>query len=222
MTTSLFLDALASHRAIAILRSQPLARAVSAMEAAVGEGFRLLQFSWGAASTGELIGEFSRRQGLVVGAGEVMDLAALEEAVAAGAKFVTSPVNDGKLAARARDLGVALLLGGYSPTEMVQAHRAGAACQTLNPAVADIPEYLRALLGPLPFLRIVPTDGVHTGNAAAILAAGATGVGFTTSLFDPSALESRKFDVIRDNARALLGSIKHFAYAGRRRPSRGL
>jgi 2-dehydro-3-deoxyphosphogluconate aldolase/(4S)-4-hydroxy-2-oxoglutarate aldolase len=222
MTTAMFLDTLASHRAIAILRSQHMGRAVSAMEAAVSEGFRVLQFSSDAAAATELISEFSRRPGLVIGVGDVLDVAAIKAAAAAGARFVASPVNDSKLAAGARDHGVALLLGGYSPTEMVQAHHAGAACQTLHPAVADIPEYLRAVLGPLPFLRIVPTDGVHGGNAAAILAAGATGIGFTTSLFNPLAIEARQFGTIRENARALLASIKHFAYAGRRRPSTGL
>ena len=41
------------------------------------------------------------------------------------------------------------------------------------------------VLAPLPELRIFPTNGVTLANVADILGAGAAGVGFTTSLFEP-------------------------------------
>ncbi len=68
----------------------------------------------------------------------------------------------------------------------------------------------------MPFLRIIPTNGVNHENAADVLAAGATGVGFTTSLFDLHEVEHRQVDKISERARLLLAGVKHFTTSGRR------
>ena len=153
---------------------------------------------------------------MVVGAGTVLDLAAVEAAVGAGAKFLVSPVLDPQIMAAARDLDVAILPGCFTPTELLQAHRGGAACQKLFPGPDDIASYVRAVLGPMPFLRIIPTNGVHHENAADVLAAGAVGVGFTTSLFDLAEVEHRHLDKVSERARLLLAAVRHFTMAGRR------
>ena len=211
MSPDQFLDAVTRHRAIAILRGQHQARAAAAMEAAVGAGFRMLEFTVTTPGVLELIAEFARRPGLVVGAGTVLAIEALEAVVGAGAKFLVSPVLDPVIVAAARDLDVAILPGCFTPTEMLQAHRSGAAAQKLFPAPGDIPGYVRAVLGPMPFLKIIPTNGVNAENAAAVLAAGAVGVGFTTSLFDLAEVEHRQIDKIVERAQSLLDSVKLFA-----------
>jgi 2-dehydro-3-deoxyphosphogluconate aldolase / (4S)-4-hydroxy-2-oxoglutarate aldolase len=216
MSPEQLLDSVQRHRAIAILRGQHQGRAAQAMDAAVAAGFRLVEFTVGTPGAYELIAEFARRPGVIVGAGTVLDLAAVEKAVGAGAKFLVSPVLDPHIMAAARDLDVAILPGCYTPTELLQGHRAGAACLKLFPGPADIASYVRAVLGPMPFLRIVPTNGVDQSNAADVLAAGAVGVGFTTALFDIAEVEHRKLDLITQRARALLAAVKHFTIAGRR------
>jgi 2-dehydro-3-deoxyphosphogluconate aldolase / (4S)-4-hydroxy-2-oxoglutarate aldolase len=210
MTPASFLDALSRHRAVAILRGQHASRAAAAMDAAVGAGFRILEFTLSTPGAYDLIAEFSRRTGLIVGAGTVLDLAAVEAAVGAGAKFLVSPVFDRAIVSAARELDVAVMPGCFTPTELLQAYRAGATCQKLFPAPGDIAGYVRSVLGPLPFLKIVPTNGVTAQNAAEVLAAGATGVGFTTSLFDPSEVEARRFDRVSERAYEMLTAIKHF------------
>ncbi len=215
MSPDQFLDAMLRHRAVAIFRGTHQGRAAAAMEAAVGAGFRLLEFTVNTPGAFELISEFSRRPGLVVGAGTVLDLESLEAAVGAGAKFLVSPVLDPHIIAAARELDVAILPGCHTPTELLQAHRAGAACQKLFPAPADIAGFVRAVLGPMPFLRIVPTNGVHGGNASDVLAAGAVGVGFTTALFDLTEVEHRQTEKIFERARVLLAGVKHFTNAVR-------
>lgn len=215
MSPESFLDALYKHRAVAILRAQHSGRAAMAMEAAIGAGFRLLEFTLSTPGAHDLIAEFSRRPGLVVGAGTVLDLEAVEAAVGAGAKFLVSPVYDRAIVSAARELDVAVLPGCFTPTELLQAHRAGAAAEKLFPAPGDLATYVRSVLAPLPFLRIVPTNGVNEANAAEILAAGAVGVGFTTALFDPAEVEARQVDRISERARVLLASVKHFRDAVR-------
>jgi 2-dehydro-3-deoxyphosphogluconate aldolase/(4S)-4-hydroxy-2-oxoglutarate aldolase len=219
MTPDSFLDALYRHRAVAILRGQHTGRAAAAMEAAVGAGFRVLEFTLSTPGAYDLIAEFSRRADLIVGAGTVLDLAGLEAAVGAGAQFVVSPVFDRQIVSAARELDVAVLPGCFTPTELLQAHKAGATCEKLFPAPGDIAGFVRSVLGPLPFLRIIPTNGVHLDNAAEVLASGAVGVGFTTSLFDPSEVEARRFDSINERAHALIAAIQQFTNTTRVRGS---
>jgi 2-dehydro-3-deoxyphosphogluconate aldolase/(4S)-4-hydroxy-2-oxoglutarate aldolase len=192
MSPEQFLDAVFRHRAIAILRGQHQGRAAAAMEAAVGAGFRLLEFTVSTPGAYDLIAEFARRPGLIVGAGTVLDLPSLEAAVGAGAKFLVSPVLDPQIIAAARELDVAMLPGCFTPTELLQAHRAGAPVRSCSRRRPTSRAYVRAVLGPMPFLRMIPTNGVHGGNASEVLAAGAVGIGFTTSLFDLSEVEHRE------------------------------
>ncbi len=118
-----------------------------------------------------------------------------------------SPVIDAEVVAEAARLGVAAIPGTLTPTEMLAAHRAGAPLQKLFPAPGSGPAYVRACLGPMPFLRIVPTSGVDVSNAADYLAAGAWAVGFVNPLFDPGDVRSGRFDAIERRARDLLQAV---------------
>jgi 2-dehydro-3-deoxyphosphogluconate aldolase/(4S)-4-hydroxy-2-oxoglutarate aldolase len=199
-----FVEELGRERAAAIIRSGDAEVARRAMRAAVRGGFRIVEFTLTTPGALELVTELAAEPDLIVGAGTVMDRAAAAAAVAAGARFLVSPVVDEAVIAAARDLGVAVLPGAHTPTEMWRAHRAGARLVKLFPAPAGGPAFVSSVLGPMPFLRIVPTSGVDASNAAAYLAAGAHAVGFVRSLFDPDLLASGSFDEIEARARELI------------------
>ncbi|NIN30714.1 MAG: hypothetical protein GTN84_05390 [Hydrogenophaga sp.] len=131
-----FATLLGRERASAILRTDDTERAARAMEAAVRGGFRVLEFTLTVPGVFELIADFARREGVVVGAGTVLDPTEAERAVAAGARFLVSPVVDPEVIAAARGLGVASMPGTHTPTEMLHAHRAGPArrCASCFPA----------------------------------------------------------------------------------------
>ncbi len=202
-----FVSFLHTHKASAILRTSIGQAATPAMDAALRGGFKVIEFTLTTPGALELIGEFSKRQGIVVGAGTVLTADDAKAAVDAGAAFLVSPVVDEALIEAARSLGVAMMPGTHTPTEMLRAHRAGASLQKLFPAPGIGPAYVKACLGPMPFLRIVPTSGVDESNAAAYLQAGAFAVGFVTSLFDPDDLAAGRFDTIEQRARSLLAAL---------------
>ncbi|HLU66291.1 MAG TPA: bifunctional 4-hydroxy-2-oxoglutarate aldolase/2-dehydro-3-deoxy-phosphogluconate aldolase [Kofleriaceae bacterium] len=202
--------ALWRERATAILRTDDQARAAAAMEAAVRGGFRALEFTLTTPGALELIADFARRPDLLVGAGTVMTAALARDAVRAGARFLVSPVVDEEVIGAARDLGVAAMPGAHTPTEMWRAHRAGAPLVKLFPAPAGGPAALRAILGPMPFLRVVPTNGVDADNAGAWLAAGAHSLGFVRSLFEPDALAAGDLVRIEERARRILRQVAGF------------
>jgi len=170
------------------------------MRAAVAGGVRHVEFTLNTEGAFDLIREFSAEEGLAVGAGTVLTP---EEAVRAcdqGAEFLVSPVVDEAVIREATRLGVPIIPGTQTPTEMLTAHQHGAPLQKLFPAPGTGPEFVRACLGPLPFLRIVPTHGVTIENAESWLDAGAYAVGFVASLFHPTDMASENYSAIESRA----------------------
>jgi len=202
------IDLLAAERALAIIRARDTRTAAEGMDAAVRGGYRILEFTMDTPGALELIETFARRDGLTVGAGTVLDADQAEAAVARGARFLVSPVVDATVIAAASRLGVPMLPGAATPTEMWRAHRAGAGAVKLYPAPAAGPAWVRVVLGPMPFLRIVPTQGVDAGNAAAWLDAGCLAVGSGAYLFPPEALVARAWDEVESRARSLLAAVR--------------
>ncbi len=177
------------------------------MAAAIAGGFHIVEFTLTTPGAYELIRDFSRRDGITVGAGTVMSAEQAARAVEAGARYIVSPIVDEAVIRAAGELGVAAMPGAHTPTEMMAAHRAGAQVIKLFPAPAGGPTYLKSVLGPLPFLHIVPTNGVDETNAAAYLAAGAAGVAFVNSLFFADAIARSDWGWIEDRARLLLATV---------------
>lgn len=204
-----FVKFLGTQKASAILRTAHEDAAAPAMAAALRAGFRVVEFTLTTPGAIDRIGEFSRRPGIVVGAGTVLTPDEARAAVQAGARFLVSPVVDEAVIETAATLGVAVMPGTHTPTEMLRAHRAGAQLQKLFPAPGIGPAYVHACLGPMPFLRIVPTSGVDEGNAAAYLAAGSFAVGFVAPLFDPDDMAAGRFDRIEQRGRTLLAAISY-------------
>ena len=145
---------------------------------------------------------------VIVGAGTVLSAAEAHAAVAAGARYLVSPVVEESVIAAALELKVAVMPGCATPTEMLRAHRLGAPLQKLFPQCETGPAWVRQTLGPLPFLRIVPTSGVHLNNCAAYLKAGAFAVGFVASLFDGNDLMNGAFDRVEERASRMLEEVR--------------
>jgi 2-dehydro-3-deoxyphosphogluconate aldolase / (4S)-4-hydroxy-2-oxoglutarate aldolase len=193
-----------SRRLSAIIRTEDQSLARDAMGAAVEGGFRLVEFTLTTPGALELVAEFAARPGLLVGAGTVLTPEQAGAAVDAGARFLVSPVTDRGVIAAAHALGVPMIPGAFTPTEMYRAHLAGADLIKLFPAPADVPSYIASVKGPLPELRIWPTNGVTAENVASVLGAGAAGAGFVQPLFEPAALAARDFNAIRRRAETII------------------
>lgn len=206
-TRSAVLAAFAQHRCSAILRTDDRDVVRPALEAAIAGGFRIVEVTMTTPDCLEHIQALSERHGLVVGAGTVLTVEMAKEAMAAGAKFLVSPVTDPQVITFCRQHDLVSVPGTLTPTEMMQAHRAGADLVKLFPGPANGPEFVKAVRGPLPFLRIFPTSGVTEDNVDKWLAAGAFGVGFVASLFDADDLRLRRFDAIAARAARMVAKV---------------
>jgi 2-dehydro-3-deoxyphosphogluconate aldolase/(4S)-4-hydroxy-2-oxoglutarate aldolase len=208
VTPHAFVERFGREKASAILRTNQQDKAALAMEAAIRGGFTVVEFTLSIPGAYDLVREFSQREGLVVGTGTVMDEVEARHSVAAGARFLVSPVVDEAVIAVAAELGVACMPGTHTPTEMLRAHRAGAPLCKLFPAPGSGPAWVRSVLGPMPYLRIVPTNGVDEHNAGEWIGAGAFAVGFTAPLFKPADLAAGDWDAIEARARRCLAAAR--------------
>lgn len=126
------------------------------------------------------------RNGLLVGAGTVLDLETARRCIEAGAKFLVSPALDLKTVALAARQGVVMIAGALTPTEILTAWDAGSDFVKVFPCgLLGGPAYLRALRGPLPQVPLVPTGGVSLETAGDLIRAGAAALGVGNDLLQP-------------------------------------
>lgn len=203
-----FVEQFRKIKASAILRTDSQEKAALAMEAAIRGGFTVVEFTLTIPGAYELVEEFSKREGLIVGTGTVMDAKQAQLSVEAGARFLVSPVVDENVIFAANELGVASMPGTHTPTEMLRAHRAGAQMCKLFPSPSGGPDWVRSVLGPMPYLNIVPTNGVDEHNAADWIKAGSFAVGFVAPLFVASDIAEQRWDAIEQRARRCIAAVQ--------------
>ncbi len=193
-----------TERVSAIIRTEDKSLASDAMQAAVDGGFRMVEFTLTTPGALELVAEYARKPGLLVGAGTVMSPALAREAVSAGASFLVSPICDPAVLAAAVALDVACIPGACTPTEMETAHRCGADFVKVFPEPAGGLDFIKAVRGPLPHLKLFPTAGPAPDNFIDFLEAGCAGVGFVRTLFDPDDLATGALSAIRERAAGIM------------------
>ena len=113
----------------------------------------------------------SEVDGVVVGAGTVLNAGDLERSVAAGAEFIVSPGTTATLLAEVSACGLPFLPGVANASNVMSALDAGFDRMKLFPAEqAGGIGMLRALAGPFPTVRFCPTGGIGAANAREFLA----------------------------------------------------
>jgi 2-dehydro-3-deoxyphosphogluconate aldolase / (4S)-4-hydroxy-2-oxoglutarate aldolase len=164
----------------------------------------------------QVVGRFGDRA--LIGAGTVLSADDALACIDAGAQFIVSPGTDLLTIAAAHDRDVAVLPGALTPTEVITAWKAGADMVKIFPCSAvGGAKYLRALRGPLPQVKMVPTGGVGPSTAHEYIAAGAAALGIGSELVDAASLEAGRDGEVTQRARDLMATI-HGARASLRSP----
>ena len=144
----------------------------------------------------------------VIGAGTVLSADDAVACIDAGARFVVSPGLDLPTVDAAHGRDIAVLPGALTPTEVITAWKAGADMVKIFPCSAvGGAQYLRALKGPLPHVKMLPTGGVGPSTANEYIAAGAAALGVGSELVDRAALEAGRDAELVGRARHLLAAI---------------
>ncbi|WP_455361839.1 bifunctional 4-hydroxy-2-oxoglutarate aldolase/2-dehydro-3-deoxy-phosphogluconate aldolase [Streptomyces sp. SYSU K21746] len=177
-------SALAAVPIVAILRSCSADRFPEVADTLRQAGVRAVEFTLTTPGVLDALREYAQSlpEGLALGAGTVTTPGEAEAAVAAGAQYLITPATSPEVIAEARRLGVPVLPGALTPTEVLTAWQAGATMVKLFPACVGGPEYVRAVRAPLPDVPLVPTGGIRLEDAADYLRAGAVALGMGSPL----------------------------------------
>lgn len=145
---------------------------------------------------------------MAVGAGTVTSVELAELAWEAGAQFIVSPDMDPDVIRRTRELGMVSMPGALTPTEIKQAHKAGADFVKVFPAGNLGSGYIKAIRGPLNHIRLLAVGGVSEKNAADFIAAGCVGIGVGGNLVNKEWIAKGEFSRITAVARQLCEAVR--------------
>ena len=192
-----FDQAVRAHRLIAILRAPRPTHVAAAAEVLVAHGVRLLEVTLtgedplrGLRACGHL-----QSDDVIIGAGTVVTAEQAQAAADAGARYLVTPACIPEVIEEAQRLGLPVLPGALTPSEILSCVRLGASIVKLFPASLGGPRYLKDVRAPLPDIPLVPTGGIGVEDISAYLAAGAVAVGMGSPLTG-DALETGVFDEV--------------------------
>ncbi|HEX6331441.1 MAG TPA: bifunctional 4-hydroxy-2-oxoglutarate aldolase/2-dehydro-3-deoxy-phosphogluconate aldolase [Actinomycetota bacterium] len=139
--------------------------------------------------------------GVPLGAGTIRTVEQADAFAQAGASFLVGPGFHPEVVSTAVRRGIPAIPGALTPTEVATALKAGATAVKLFPATLGGPPYLRALRGPFPDVRFVPTGGIGLEDIPAWLDAGARCVGLGSALTGTAAPEPSELAALTRRAR---------------------
>jgi 2-dehydro-3-deoxyphosphogluconate aldolase/(4S)-4-hydroxy-2-oxoglutarate aldolase len=194
---------------VAVIRLRDAGKLRAVVDALADGGARVLEVTMTVPGAVDLIRQLAPAlpDGFLLGAGTVTDPPTARAVIEAGAAFVVGPVFRPDVIAACHERDVPAIPGCFSPTEILDAHDAGADIVKVFPATMLGPHFLKDIRAPLPHLKLMPTGGVTLENAGDWIRAGAVAVGVGSALVDASAIESGRFNVITANARRLIENV---------------
>lgn len=148
---------------------------------------------------------------MIMGVGSVVDAGTTSMYIALGANFIVSPMIDEGMASVCNKRKVAWSPGCGSVTEISRAHELGAEVVKIFPGQqVGGPEFVKAVLGPMPWSSIMPTGGVAPDetNLTAWFKAGVHCVGMGSQLFPSDVLKNGNFEYITQQCEQALSIIK--------------
>jgi 2-dehydro-3-deoxyphosphogluconate aldolase/(4S)-4-hydroxy-2-oxoglutarate aldolase len=145
---------------------------------------------------------------VLLGAGTVLDPETARAALLAGAEFIVSPSLNPEVIRLCHRYDKVVMPGAFTPTEILSAWEAGADVVKVFPCDSVGPAYLKALRGPFPQIRLMPTGGVTLETLPAFIKAGACAVGVGGSLVELQAIRDGNFARLRDLAAQYVEALK--------------
>ena len=203
------LDRIRAARVIAVVRARDGEESVRIAEALHAGGLQAIELTFTTPGVAAALVEMRRLFGdaLLLGAGTITTAGEAEAAAAAGADFLVTPHLDPPLLGTMLATGLLAVPGVLTPSEVAAALRAGALAVKLFPASTAGVGHLKALLGPFPGLRVIPTGGIKPTAAHEWLAAGAVAVGLGSELVPKALLDAEDWLAIGETAARLLADL---------------
>lgn len=210
MTKDQKMQRIQSTGIIAIMRANSPDQLIGAADAIKRGGVQVIEVTMTTPGALDVIREASLRYGddVLFGAGSVLDAETARAAMLAGAGFIVAPTLKPAVIALCNRYSVPVIPGCFTPTEMLTAWELGADMVKLFPAEVGGAAMVKAVLAPLPQLKIVPVGGVDLNTAADFIRAGAAALGVGSSLVSQKLLDSGDMEALTRRAAAFIEEVK--------------
>ncbi|NER13722.1 bifunctional 4-hydroxy-2-oxoglutarate aldolase/2-dehydro-3-deoxy-phosphogluconate aldolase [Leptobacterium flavescens] len=203
------LSEIGKEKIIAILRLTKKEDVFPVAEAMIQGGIRNLEITANTPGYLEAIHQISQYfPEINIGAGTITNETETREAISAGAQFIITPIVNTAIIKEAHLSDVPVIMGAFTPTEIEKAHRNGADAIKIFPASGVGTDYLKAIAGPFPKIKMVPTGGVNKENMREWLECGAYALGVGGSLLDKDLIASRSFYELTQKAKSYLHVLR--------------
>jgi 2-dehydro-3-deoxyphosphogluconate aldolase/(4S)-4-hydroxy-2-oxoglutarate aldolase len=205
------LNIILENKAVAVIRMSSSNKLIKVAEAVFKGGIKSVEITMTVPGALKIIEEASNTIGdhVNIGVGSVLNKQTAVDAINAGAKYVVSPVFKLEILQEVKKHGLPVMPGAFSPTEIFTAFEAGADVVKVFPADIAGMAFFKAVLAPMPQLKLMPTGGVSLTNAGDWIKAGAVAVGVGSALLDKKAIEEENYNKLTENAQKLIDSIKN-------------
>ncbi len=188
---------------VAVMRAPSGEMLVDVAQALLRGGVEAIEVTFTVPGAHRVLEQVAARLGdkLLLGAGTVLDPETARTAILAGAEFIVAPTVNLDVIRLCQRYDKAVMPGALTPTEVLTAWEAGADIVKVFPSDLTGPKYLKALHGPLPQIRLMPTGGVDLQTAADFLRAGACALGIGGALVERKAVAAGDMARIESLAR---------------------
>ena len=196
---------------VPIVRAASVKHAQQAAEAVCAGGIPIVEVTMTVPGAVDLIAQLAKAAGqaLLIGAGTVLAAQTAQRCIDAGAEFIVSPGFDPDTVKLANRLNKLMIAGALTPTEVVNAWRAGSDFIKIFPCGSvGGAKYIKALKAPLPQIPMIPTGGVNLETAADLIRAGAEALGIGAELVSAAALQSGNTKIITEAARQYVAIVR--------------
>jgi 2-dehydro-3-deoxyphosphogluconate aldolase/(4S)-4-hydroxy-2-oxoglutarate aldolase len=195
---------------VAVVRSPDSGQLVEVCRALADGGVTVVEITMTVPGALDVVREVRQSLGdrVLLGAGTILDPETARAALLAGAEYLVAPTVNPDVIRLCQRYDKLVMPGAFTPTEILTAWEAGADIIKVFPAEVVGPAFFKALRGPLPQVRLMPTGGVDLTTAADFLKAGACCLGVGGQLIEPKAVAERNFERIRELARQYVAVVK--------------
>src|SRR5436189_102707 len=195
---------------VAVVRSPDSQQLVEVARALADGGGSVVEITMSVPNALDVLRQVRQALGdrLLLGAGTVLDPETARAVLLAGAEYIVAPTVNLDVIRLCQRYDKLVMPGAFTPTEILSAWEAGADIVKVFPAEVLGPAFFRAMRGPLPQVRLMPTGGVDLSTAADFLKAGACCLGIGGQLVDPRLVAARAFDRIRNLARQYVAIVQ--------------
>jgi 2-dehydro-3-deoxyphosphogluconate aldolase/(4S)-4-hydroxy-2-oxoglutarate aldolase len=191
------LDSVLARRVIPVVTLTDPGVATEVAVALGRGGLPVAEITFRSDAAEEAIATMTSETNVRVGAGTVVDPELVDRAVAAGATFIVTPGFSRRVVERCLEVGVAVIPGVSGATDIMSALEYGLTVLKVFPADAlGGPQTVKALSGPFPRVRFVPTGGVTATSAPDYLALDSVAAVGGSWMTPSQAVADRQFDEV--------------------------